>query len=75
MLIVFALMDLVSEISGSKLLVFDGLESLDPASIEKLMDTIDQVSSGYDHIILSFVEYDETKEILKKYPGANIINL
>ena len=75
MLIVFALMDLVSEISGSKLLVFDGLESLDPASIDKLMDTINQVSSGYDHIILSFVEYDETKEILKKYPGANIINL
>lgn len=57
MQLTFILMDLVSTISGSRIMVFDNMESLDEGSLEHLLSIVKlpEVQGRYDHIIFSTV--------------------
>lgn len=61
MLACFALMDMVSNIAGTRILVFDRIESLDADAAKALLAVItsDEVRSRYDHILLASTYHDD----------------
>lgn len=77
MLATFSLMDMVSTISGSRILCFDRMESMDAEAMSSLMKTVlsDKFAGRYDHVILGMVNHSDTKAILDQYKGCvNIID-
>lgn len=78
MLVTIALMDMVSTISNSRILVFDCLESLDSNSFSSLMKLLTSpiMTNRYDHIILAAVNHSGIIEILENYKNlCNIIHV
>lgn len=76
MLAVFTLMDMISSISGTRILVFDRLEVMDKEAIESLFKTIlsDKVMERYDHIIMASVDHDDISAVIDTFHEAvNII--
>ena len=69
-------MDMISSISGTRILVFDRLESMDKEAIESLFKTIlsDKVMERYDHIIMASVDHDDISAFVDTFHEAvNII--
>ena len=60
----FILMDMVSSISGSNILVFDNMESLDLAALKDLAKfaSRDEVKKRYDHIFFAAVNHAGIRE-------------
>jgi DNA repair exonuclease SbcCD ATPase subunit len=78
MLVTFALMDMISSISNSRMLVFDCLENIDESSLRSLMNLLTKtnVVDRYDHIILSFVNHDSIVKMIGQYAMfMNVITL
>ena len=76
LLVSFALMDMVSTISNSRILVFDCLEELDIKMIEALMDMVirQDILDRYDHIILSMVNHEDIERAVERKAGlVNIV--
>ena len=69
MLVTFALMDMVSSISNSRMLVFDCLENIDRETIESLMPILikKNIMDRYDHIVLSTVNHPDIMQCIEKY--------
>lgn len=66
MQLTFVLMDLVSTVSGSRMLVFDNMEALDGNSIGHLLRLVEkkELKDRYDHILFAVVEHESImKEI------------
>ena len=77
MLVVFALMEMVSSISNSRILVFDCIENLDASNIDALMTLLlkPEIMDRYDHVILSVVDHKSIVETIDKYRYAiNVID-
>lgn len=77
MLVVFALMEMVSSISNSRILVFDCIENLDAANIDALIALLlkPEIMDRYDHVILSVVDHKSIVETIDKYRYAiNVID-
>ncbi len=77
-LVLLALMDMISSISGTGILFFDDLENLDAVSFDAMIQTVTQKEflDRYDHIILSAVNHDDLLKVMEKYRDrANIIRL
>lgn len=77
MLAVFTLMEMISSISGTRILVFDRLESMDTESIHNLLNTLQskEVQERYDHILLASVDHADICGMLKEMPGVNMISM
>ena len=67
-LILLSLMDMVSSISGTKVLFFDALESLDNSAFCKLAEalSIPEVKERYDCVLLSAVSHGDIFDSVKK---------
>lgn len=77
-LVLLALMDMISSISGTGILFFDDLENLDAAAFEAMIQTVTQKEflDRYDHIILSAVNHDDLQKVMEKYRNkTNMIKL
>ena len=70
-LILLSLMDMVSSISGTKVLFFDALESLDNSAFCKLAEalSIPEVKERYDCVLLSAVSHGDIYDAVKKMEG------
>lgn len=68
----FALMDMISSISGTRILVFDRLESMDEETILSLLNTLltKEVSERYDHIVMAAVAHDSIINAVTQYKDA-----
>lgn len=77
MLALFTLMEMISSISGTRILVFDRLESMDTESIHNLLNTLQskEVQERYDHILLASVDHADICGMLKEMPGVNMISM
>ena len=76
-LAVFTLMDMISTISGTRILVFDRMESMDKDAIDALFRTLlsDEVMERYDHIIVAAVNHESiVTEVDQFHEAINIIN-
>lgn len=75
MLVTFALMDMVSGIANSRVLVFDCVESLDADNLEALTELLlkPEVQSRYDHVLVSTVDHKSIRSMLSKHAAE--INL
>ena len=76
-LAVFTLMDMISTISGTRILVFDRMESMDEDTIDALFRTLlsDEVMERYDHIIVASVNHESiVTEVDRFHEAINIIN-
>lgn len=76
-LAVFTLMDMISTISGTRILVFDRMESMDEDAIDALFRTLlsDEVMERYDHIIVASVNHESiVTEVDQFHEAINIIN-
>lgn len=76
MLLAFLLMDMVSSISGTRILVFDNLEQFDEGTIENLLNMLEQdkIKERYDHIFLSVVEHPSIMQLLSQH-NYNVISI
>ena len=76
MLLAFLLMDMVSSISGTRMLVFDNLEQMDEEAIDKMLDLFEkkEVLDRYDHVFFSAVKHPSIKAIIDKH-NFNVIEL
>lgn len=78
MLVCFAIMDVVSSYSNTRLMVFDNLEMMDKKTLSKLFELImrKDVQDRYDHIILSSVDHDSIEKLTEQYgPEINVIRV
>ena len=68
-LAVLTLMDMISTISGTRILVFDRMESMDKDAINSLFRTLltEEVMERYDHILLASVDHEEIVTSVDKY--------
>lgn len=66
MQLTFILMDLVSTISGSRILVFDNLEALDKDSLLHLVQLVEskELKDRYDHILFAVVDHNSIMDDL-----------
>lgn len=62
--VLFLIIDLINQLSGSKILLLDEMSVLDDESYDRLVATIMEHKDEYDHIILSGVHGNE---VLEKY--------
>lgn len=69
LLAVFTLMDMISSISGSRILVFDRMESMDENAITSLLNTLltQEVAERYDHIVIASVAHDSIVNTISRY--------
>lgn len=74
-LALLALMDMVSNISNTRILVFDNLEAVDSTTLNFLLGLLSgpEMAERYDHIFLSMVEHASIAEVVERYP-VNIIH-
>lgn len=72
LLAVFTLMDMISSISGSRILVFDRMESMDEDAIISLLNTLltQEVAERYDHIVIASVAHDSIVNTISRYKGS-----
>ena len=72
LLATFTLMDMISSISGTRILVFDRLESMDEETILSLLNTLltKEVSERYDHIVMAAVAHDSIVNAINQYKDA-----
>lgn len=77
MLVCFALMDMMAASSGTKILMFDNLESMDQKNLEALIDLIlqPQIQARYDHIFLSVVKHQDIDDMLARKNGLQVIQM
>ena len=68
--VIYLIIDLINQLSGSKILLLDEMSVLDDESFEKLVETIMAHKDEYDHIILSGVHGNE---ILEKFSIPELI--
>jgi hypothetical protein len=77
MQLTFILMDLVSMISASRILVFDNLEALDNDAIGHLLSIFENpaIKGRYDHIIFSVVNHKSIIEKVQTINGLQMIDV
>lgn len=63
------LMDMFSQLTGSRMLILDDLDKLDKTAFEDLLKlvTSENFKQKYDHIILGAVNHDDILETISKY--------
>lgn len=68
LLTLFILTDMLSQFTGSKLLLLDDLDKLDADAFSELINIItnEEVKDAYDHIILCAVEHDDIVDALDR---------
>ena len=69
---IFLLLDLVSSLCGTKIMILDDLNNLDKTSLEELFNLIStpEFTDAYDNIILASVENEEMKEVCEKHKAV-----
>lgn len=74
MLFTFALMDMISTMSNTRMLFFDGMEALDEETFKMLVLTLarPEIRSRYDHVILACVEHTGIAALLNEADGCVI---
>lgn len=78
MLAVFSLMDMVANVSNTRILVFDSLEALDTNALGKLFEVLvsSEVQNRYDHILLSVVNHESIRKMVDKYSNCfNVVEV
>jgi DNA repair exonuclease SbcCD ATPase subunit len=63
----FMLMDMLSQLTGTRILMVDDADVCDGAYFKALMDTIEAYASDYDHILVAAVSHEDTVKTLDKY--------
>ena len=63
--VTFLLLDLLSTLSGFRMIVLDELSVLDSDSFTKLLNLVINKKDDYDHVILSAVDSKDYKEVLE----------
>lgn len=73
----FLVLDLISMLTGLKILVLDNLESLDDKTIEKMLELIGskEVQDAYDHIFLAAVNHESIRSIMEKRSDLHFCGL
>ena len=68
----FLLLDMLNTLCGTKLLLMDDLNHLDPNSLDTLMSLITStpVINDYDHIFISSVNNTDMINVVSKYTAA-----
>ena len=74
-LITLLVMDLVNQITGTRMISFDNLDRLDDESLKGLLEMLEKCESDYDHIFLSMVDHDDTIDVLSKAKKIDIKRL
>ena len=69
-LTMLSLMDLVADMTGSKMMLFDDLEHLDQESFVSLVMLLQkpEIKARYDHIILAAVDHTDILEAADRFP-------
>ena len=76
-LLSFLLMDILSQLSGSRMIAFDNIEALDGEALDHLLEVTGQkeMQERYDHIFLSAVSHDSILSILSKHPQFTTVGV
>ena len=63
------LMDMFSQLTGSRMLILDDLDKLDKTAFKDLLElvTSENIKNGYDHIILGAVDHDDIAKTINDY--------
>ena len=72
LLATFTLMDMISSISGTRILVFDRLEAMDENTIVSLLNVLltKEVSERYDHIVMASVAHNSIAKAISNYKDS-----
>ena len=62
---VFDLTDLLSELTGLRLMLLDEMSVMDEANLKAVLEGIGAREGSYDHVIIAAVDHDDTKALLK----------
>ena len=62
--VTFLLLDLLSTLSGFKMIILDELSVLDREAFEKLLNLVIERKNDYDHVILSAIDSKDYNEVL-----------
>lgn len=76
LLVTFALMDMVSGISNSRIISFDCVEALDAGNLEALLKLmlLPETQARYDHILISVVDHASIRKIVERNSaGLNVV--
>lgn len=74
MLEILILMDMLSQLTGTRILSLDNVEQLDEETFQMLIDAVGMLEDRYDHIILSCVKHEDLVSLAQKN-GLEILNL
>lgn len=72
--VAFTLMSLISQITGTRLLVLDNLDSLDNDNLKTLIDLL-QNEKQYENVFVAAVNHDDTCATIAQYDEVEIIEL
>ena len=73
----FLLMDILSQLSGSRVIAFDNIEALDGEALDHLLEVTEkkEMQDRYDHIFLCAVDHDSILSILSKHPQYELMRV
>ena len=73
----FLLMDILSQLSGSRMIAFDNIEALDGEALDHLLEVTEkkEMQDRYDHIFLCAVDHDSILSILSKHPQYELMRV
>ena len=76
-LLSFLLMDILSQLSGSRMIAFDNIEALDGEALDHLLEVTEkkEMQDRYDHIFLCAVDHDSILSILSKHPQYELMRV
>ena len=70
----FVLLDMLCNLTGLRIMIFDELSVLDKKAFEALIHLIKENEDDYDMVIISAAEHDDIKECLIK-EGISILTV
>lgn len=65
-LFLFVMLDLISQLSGAKILSLDEISVLDSENLSSVVEMMMENKERYDHIFISGVNYPEIKDVVEK---------
>lgn len=65
-LFLFVMLDLISQLSGAKILSLDEISVLDSENLGSVVEMMMENKERYDHIFISGVNYPEIKDVVEK---------
>jgi hypothetical protein len=74
LLALFILTDMLSKLTGSKMMILDDLDKLDKTAFDELLEMIQSpaIQSEYHHILISAVNHDDILTTIAKHGIKNV---